>query len=42
MIPFSHYVEPAREFGINKANTDWVFILDSDERITKELDNKKI
>jgi len=36
-FPFSHYVEPAREFGINKANTDWVFILDSDERITKEL-----
>ena len=36
-FPFSHYVEPAREFGINKTNTDWVFILDSDERITKEL-----
>lgn len=36
-FPFSHYVEPAREFGINKVNTDWVFILDADERITKGL-----
>ena len=31
------YVEPAREFGINKARTHWVFLLDTDERITKEL-----
>lgn len=31
------YVEPSREFGISKATTDWVFILDADERITKEL-----
>ncbi|MBI2051163.1 glycosyltransferase family 2 protein [Candidatus Roizmanbacteria bacterium] len=31
------YVEPARELAIDKAKTDWVFILDADERITKEL-----
>jgi len=31
------YVEPARKFGIEKATGDWVFLLDADERITKEL-----
>ncbi|MDH7476716.1 MAG: glycosyltransferase family 2 protein [Microgenomates group bacterium] len=36
-FPYSSYVEPAREFGINKAKTDWVFILDADERITTDL-----
>lgn len=36
-FPFTSYVEPAREFGIRKANTDWVLILDADERITPEL-----
>lgn len=36
-FPKSNYVEPAREFGIGKAKADWVFILDADERITKEL-----
>jgi len=36
-FPKSNYVEPAREFGISKTNSDWVFILDADERITKEL-----
>lgn len=36
-FPYTKYVEPAREFGINKAEADWVFILDADERITKEL-----
>lgn len=35
--PKSNYVEPAREFGIKKAETDWVLILDADERMTKEL-----
>jgi len=35
--PHSNYVEPAREFGIKQAKTDWVMILDADERITKEL-----
>ncbi len=33
----SDYVEPAREFGIKKSETDWVLILDADERITEEL-----
>ncbi|QQG44554.1 MAG: glycosyltransferase family 2 protein [Candidatus Roizmanbacteria bacterium] len=36
-FPFSKYVEPSREFGINQAQTDWVFILDADERITPKL-----
>lgn len=31
------YVEPAREFGIKQIKTDWVFILDADERITEDL-----
>ena len=35
--PFSNYVEPAREFGIRQAKTDWVLILDADERMTKDL-----
>ncbi len=35
--PFSRYVEPARNFGIEKVKTEWVFLLDCDERITKEL-----
>lgn len=36
-FPYSTYVEPARKFGIDKAETDWVFILDADERMTQEL-----
>jgi len=36
-FPHSSYVEPAREFGIQKANTEWVFLLDTDERITKKV-----
>src|SRR3989344_5526873 len=36
-FPYKRYVEPARKFGISKANTGWVFILDADERITAEL-----
>ncbi len=36
-IPPSNYVEPARLYAINKSTTDWVMILDADERITKEL-----
>ncbi len=35
--PYRLYVESAREFGIQKAKSDWVFILDADERVTKEL-----
>jgi len=41
-FPYSQYVEPAREFGINQAQTDWVFILDADERMTKELSEEVI
>ncbi len=36
-FPHFAYVEPARGFGITKAEADWVFILDADERITPEL-----
>lgn len=36
-FPFSYYVEPARAFGVEQTNTEWVFILDADERITPEL-----
>ncbi len=36
----ARYVEPAREFGINKADGEWVFLLDADERITMGLSNE--
>ena len=36
-FPKSNYVEPAREFGIKQAKTDWILILDADERMTEEL-----
>jgi len=36
-FPYHSYVEPARSFGINKAKTEWVLILDADERATNEL-----
>ena len=36
-FPFSHYVEPGRAFGLQKIITDWVFILDADERMTEGL-----
>ncbi|MFH0773094.1 MAG: glycosyltransferase family 2 protein [bacterium] len=35
--PFSHYVEPGRSFGLQQIKSDWVFILDADERITPDL-----
>lgn len=31
------YVEPARNFAIEKARNDWIFVLDADERIPKSL-----
>lgn len=31
------YVEPIRMDGIKKATGDWIFILDADERMTKDL-----
>lgn len=36
-FPYKKYVEPARNFGIKRAEADWIFILDADERITQEL-----
>lgn len=36
-FPFSKIVEPAREFGVQRGNHDWVFLLDADERFTPEL-----
>jgi len=36
-IPYSSYVEPVRKYAFSKINSDWIFILDADERITKEL-----
>src|SRR3989344_399647 len=29
----SGYVEPARNFAISKATSDWIFILDADEEV---------
>jgi len=41
---FSHpktgYVEPARNFAISKAQTDWILVLDSDEEVSPELSEK--
>lgn len=34
------YVEPARNFAIEKAKNDWVLVLDADERIGKNLGKK--
>jgi len=31
------YVEPARNFGISKAQGDWILILDADEEVPQEL-----
>src|SRR3990167_2434536 len=35
--PYTVYVEPTRSFAMNQVDAEWVFILDADERITKEL-----
>lgn len=37
MFPYSKYVEPGRAFGMQQINSEWVFILDADERMTKSL-----
>ncbi len=37
VYPNSLYVETVREIGIKQAKTNWVLILDADERVTKEL-----
>lgn len=34
------YVEPTRNFAINKALGDWILILDADEEVGKELKSK--
>ncbi|MBX4205563.1 glycosyltransferase family 2 protein [Candidatus Microgenomates bacterium] len=34
---FVNYVEPARNFGIEKATKDWILILDPDEELSKSL-----
>ncbi|OGM21741.1 hypothetical protein A2714_05585 [Candidatus Woesebacteria bacterium RIFCSPHIGHO2_01_FULL_38_9] len=34
------YVEPARNFAISKATSDWIFILDSDEEVPLTLKNE--
>lgn len=36
------YVEPARNFAIKKATSDWILIVDADERIPKTLAAKLI
>src|SRR3990167_1290268 len=37
IFPNSHYVEPSREFGVSKAQAEWILIIDADERITANL-----
>ncbi len=36
-FPYSYYVEPARQFGMEKSQGGWVLILDADERVTEKL-----
>ncbi len=36
-FPFSNYVEPARGYGIEMAQSEWVMIIDADERMTDQL-----
>ncbi|OGK56894.1 hypothetical protein A3J15_00655 [Candidatus Roizmanbacteria bacterium RIFCSPLOWO2_02_FULL_38_10] len=31
------YVEPARSYGISKTETDWILVLDADERLSSQL-----
>lgn len=35
--PYTRYVEPTRNFAISKVTTEWLFILDADERFSDEL-----
>jgi glycosyltransferase involved in cell wall biosynthesis len=39
-FPYSQYVEPGRAFGLRQIKSDWVFILDADERMTQALANE--
>src|SRR5260221_117083 len=34
------YVEPARNFSINKATKEWILVLDSDEEVSQALGKK--
>ncbi|OGK31459.1 hypothetical protein A3D08_02435 [Candidatus Roizmanbacteria bacterium RIFCSPHIGHO2_02_FULL_43_11] len=36
-FPYSQYVEPSRNFALSKAQAEWVFILDADERFSPKL-----
>lgn len=36
-FPYKQYVEPVRNFAVSQVETDWFFLLDADERITKDL-----
>ncbi|MEO6508933.1 MAG: glycosyltransferase family 2 protein [Patescibacteria group bacterium] len=35
--PFINYIEPVRNFEIQSSDSEWVFLMDEDERITTEL-----
>ena len=35
--PYLSYVEPARNFAINKAQGQWILLLDADEEMTKDM-----
>ena len=37
--PYTGFVEPARNFGINKTKGNWIIIVDADEEIPKTLIN---
>lgn len=36
-FPHPQYVELARDFGLKKATSQWVLVLDADERVSQEL-----
>lgn len=38
--PYTSYVEPARNFAINKANGNWIILLDADETLPEHLGQK--
>lgn len=38
--PYTGFVEPARNFGIEKAKGDWIFILDADEELSYNLSKR--